>query len=148
MKFRFTCLLVLLGCLLGGCTSITSRIKEKSAAFAALDAPTQEKLRKGTVEPGYTLDMVYIALGAPDERTEMTTTHGHRVIWIYTTTHQEYMGSGQVGYRRVFVRNPSTGATYVYLEPVYTDVYRDRIEEHIRIIFQDGKVDAIEQTKQ
>jgi hypothetical protein len=44
-------------------------------------------------------------------------------------------------------RDPSTGASYVYLDPVYTDVYRDQVQERLRLIFQDGKVAVIEQTK-
>jgi hypothetical protein len=146
VKF-FATFILLLASLLGGCSTISSRIEEKSAVFATLDPQTQENLRKGGVEIGYTMDMVYIALGAPDERNERVTPQGRQATWIYTSTYDEYAGTTHVGYRRRFIRNPRTGATAVYLEPVYADVYRDRTEENIRIIFNNGRVAAIEQAK-
>ncbi|MDB6169960.1 MAG: hypothetical protein JWM88_2824 [Verrucomicrobia bacterium] len=147
MKHRLPILLVALAGLLAGCSTIDSRIKENPALFSSLDPQTQADLRKGGVQVGYTSDMVYIALGAPDERSERVTSAGRETVWIYTTTYEEYAGTAHVGYRRVFVRNPRTGAAAVFLEPVYSDVYQDRTEERIRITFRDGRVVAIEQTK-
>ncbi|MDB6093661.1 MAG: hypothetical protein JWM32_1223 [Verrucomicrobia bacterium] len=147
MKFRNFLPLVLLALLAAGCSTIDSRIKEKSATFAGLDAPTQEKLRKGRVEVGYTKDMVYIALGQPDERKEHVTGQGQTETWIYTSTYDEYAGTAHVGYRRRFVRDSRSGATYVYLEPVFSDVYQELTEETIRIIFKDGRVEAMEESK-
>lgn len=148
MKLRPALLLpILLAFLLAGCSTISSRIKEKAAVYATLDAGTQEKIRLGRVEPGYTTDMVYMALGAPDEAREKTTARGRQLTWIYTSVYHEYLGTAHVGYRRVVVHNPKSGATYVYLDPVYSDVYRDQVQEDIRIIFHDGKVAVIEQAK-
>lgn len=147
MRFRSILPLCLLAGLLVGCSTITSRIQEKSAVFATLDAATQAKIRKGTVELGYTPDMVYMALGSPDEAREKVSGRGGRVTWTYTSTYQEYLGTTEVGYRRVFVQNPKTGAVYVYLDPVYSDIYRDQIQENIRIIFHDGRVAVIERAK-
>ena len=147
MKTRIALLLFALSLGLAGCSTIASRIKEKSAVFAALDPQVQENIRKGRVEVGYTVDMVYMALGEPDQRRSRVTSHGDRMTWIYTSTYEEYAGTAHVGYRRQFVRDPRTGATAVFLEPVYTDVYQERTEEKIRIIFTGGKVSAIEQEK-
>lgn len=147
MKLRPFFLLALAAVLLSGCSTIKSRIEEKASTFAALDAPTQEKIRKGMVELNYTPDMVYMALGRADERSLRTTAKGQEEIWVYTSTYEEYMGTAHAGYRRVYVHNPRTGATYVYLDPVYTDVYQDKVQENIRIIFRNGKVEAIEQAK-
>jgi hypothetical protein len=147
MKSRFLIPLIALASLLAGCSTIDSRIKENPALFASLDPQTQADIRKGGVQIGYTMDIVYIALGKPDETSERVTSAGRETIWIYTTTYEEYAGTAHVGYRRVFVRNPRTGATSVYLEPVYSDLYQDRTEERIRIIFRDGRVVAIEQTR-
>lgn len=147
MKSRFALLVVLFALALSGCSTIASRIKEKADVFAALDPRTQELIRKGGVEVGYTMDMVYMALGVPDERSEKITKQGTRTTWIYTDTYEEYAGTAHVGYRRRYYRDPRTGYTAVYLDPVYSDVYRERTEEKIRIIFNNGKVSAIEQTK-
>jgi hypothetical protein len=140
-------LLFLLGCAFAGCSSIASRIQEKSAVFAALDPQTQARIRKGDVELGDTPDMVYMALGRPSVHSEKTSAAGRELIWIYASTYQEYVGTARVGYRRVFVQDPRTGATAVYVEPVYNQVYRDRTEENIRIIFHQDRVAVIEQAK-
>jgi hypothetical protein len=151
MKFRpalsRSLLLFLLGCALAGCSSIASRIQEKSAVFAALDPQTQARIRRGDVELGDSPDLVYMALGRPNRHSERTSAAGREIIWIYASTYQEYVGTARVGYRRVFVRDPRTEATAVYIEPVDSPVYRERTEENIRLVFRHDRVAVIEQAK-
>ena len=138
---------LLLALLFAGCSTIPSRIEEKSAAFAAADPAMQEKVRKGAVEIGYPADLVYIALGKPDDQINTITKHGEDETWIYHSYHQDYAGTVRTGYRRYVVIDPRSGLPVVYLEPVYTDLYREHTEERIRIIFKSGKVEAIEEVK-
>ncbi|QYM79314.1 hypothetical protein K0B96_01460 [Horticoccus luteus] len=133
--------------LLAGCNTLNHRIEQHAAMFNALDAPTQAKLRAGTVEIGYTTDMVYVALGAPDESRDNVTAKGRTTDWIYNSYSQDYVGTANVGYRRYVSYNKKTGQAVVWIEPVYRDVYRDRIEPRIRISFKNGRVSAIEQVK-
>ncbi len=147
MKFPRFLPLLALAALVSGCSTIDSRIKEKSAAFAALDAPTQDKLRLGRVEIGYATDLVYIAMGAPDEKITKTSADRADETWIYNSYYQDYVGTVLVGYRRFIVTDPKTGRPIVFFEPVYDAIYRSRIEERIRVIFRDGEVEAIEQVK-
>jgi len=145
MKLRLTILVLALA--LAGCSTFEKRSAEKAEIYARLDAETQGKLKQGLVEIGYTPDMVYIALGTPDQRNETVTTQGRKEIWIYNSYYTEYRGTDHVGYRRYVDYNPVTKKYFVYYEPVRVDVYRDRIEERIRITFEDGKVTMIEQAK-
>lgn len=133
--------------LLAGCSTIASRIKEKAPVFASLDAATQAKIQHGTVELGYTPDMVYMALGAPEEKHQRQTPKGRTEVWSYLSTYQEFAGTGLVGYQPVVVHDRRTGARYVYLDPVYSDMYREFTQEDMRIVFHDGHVVAIEQAK-
>lgn len=139
--------LLLLALLFAGCSTIDSRIREKSPVFAALDASTQDKIRLGRVEVGFTTDLVYIALGTPDERLSKTSAASTDETWIYNSYHQDYLGSAHTGYRRYVVIDPRSKQPVVFYEPVYTQIYQDRIEERIRIVFKAGKVEAIEQVK-
>lgn len=141
--FALTCLALLLG----GCSTIPSRIEEKSTAFAALDADTQNKIRRGQVEVGYSPDLVYIALGTPDERLSKTSTSGTTETWIYNSYRQEYLGNARTGYRQYVVIDPKTRQAVVIYEPVYSSVYRDRVDERIRINFKASQVESIEQVK-
>jgi hypothetical protein len=146
MKIRLFLVLALLG--LAACSTFQKRAEEKSAVFAGLDAATQENLRNGVVEPGYTRDMVYIALGEPDERRETVTKAGRDEMWIYQAYSNEYRGTATVGYRRWVTYDPVRKVLWTYYEPVTRDIYQDHIEDRIRITFHQGKVSVIEQVKQ
>lgn len=145
LLFLLSALLALL--VLSGCDTFESRAKNKPEVLAALTPEAREKLRRGIIEIGNTSDMVYVALGAPDDEYETTSARGKEKTWIFNSYHQDYAGNVQTGYYRTLVYDPATKGYFVYFEPVYNDVYTERIEERIRITFQDGKVTVIEQPK-
>jgi hypothetical protein len=140
-------LLAALTLALTGCSTVNSRIKEHASAFSALDAAAQERLRKGRVDIGDSEEMAYVALGQPTRTKESATSAGKETTWIYKNYYEDYAGTALMGYRRAVVYDRTSGRSYVYLEPVYTDVYRQRSEEYIRLVFKAGKVSAIEQDK-
>lgn len=59
-------LVAALALLVAGCSTIDSRIKEKSDAFAKLPKGQQEKIRNGIITRAFTQDMVYMALDKPE----------------------------------------------------------------------------------
>lgn len=148
-NFRSLPLLLLAALLFAatGCTTVNSRIKERYTVYSALDPATQDRLRLGRVDLGDTPDMVYIALGRPTRTTDRITADGRDTTWIYNSFYEEYAGTTQTGYRRTVIEDKANHRTFVRVEPVYTDYYRQRSEEYIRLSFKQGKVDAIEQTK-
>jgi hypothetical protein len=145
---RFTTLLLCsLLALVAGCNSVDSRIRKNEATFRALDPETQDKLRAGKVEVGYTPDMVFIALGKPTTKTERSTKDGQTMVWTYTSTSTEYAGKALTHTRRVVVVDPRTGRRAILIQPVYSDVYRETEDEDVRVEFKDGKVTSIESTE-
>jgi hypothetical protein len=132
---------------LAGCNTIDHRISEKQDVFNRLDPQTQDKIRQGVVEVGYTQDMVYIALGPPDARHEKVTAKGTETTWVYKTYYEQFEGMEHVGYRRIVFFDPADHVYHVYYEPVSTPVYSQHEEDNIRVTFVDGKVTAIEQNK-
>jgi len=142
-------ILALLGLALlaSSCSTVDNRIKEKSAVFASLDPQAQARLKQGMIDVGYTMDMVYIALGKADEVREKTTDKGRSTTWIFKNYWQEYQGSTVVGYHRYVYYDATIKAYRVYYEPVRTEIYRERSEEHTRVSFVDGHVTTIEQAK-
>lgn len=70
----------LLGC---ASTGINGRIQEKSAEFSKLDPATQQIVRKGGLNLGYTKDMAYMALGNPSKAETKSSPDGPVDIWIY-----------------------------------------------------------------
>jgi len=138
---------LLLAVLLSGCSTFERRAEEKAGVFASLDETTRERLRERNLHVGDTLDMVYIAMGAPDERRVRHSADGSETTWIYNAYWQEYQGQALVGYRRYVVRDAKTGRFQVFYEPVRDSVYVPREEERIRVTFRDDKVVAIEQAQ-
>ena len=132
---------------LGGCQTVDTRIKEKPGVFAGLDQVTQDKIKQGIVDIGYTEDMVYIALGAPDQKRESVSANGRTVTWIYNTYYERYDGSAYVGYHRRMYFDPVLRTYRVFYRPALADVYVPEKEERIRIVFKDGKAAVIEQAK-
>ena len=130
-----------------GCDTFDKRSQEKASTFAALAPEEREKLRRGVIEIGNTPDMVYIALGRPDETRETATPEGRESTWIYNTYHQEYEGNIRTGYRRILLFDPVRKRYTVFYDPVYTDVFSHHEEENIRIVFRDDRVVMIEQPK-
>lgn len=145
MKTRLIFTLLLLTTF--GCSTFEKRAEDNAELFASLDAETQDKLRQGMVEVGYTPDMVFIALGAPDSRSERITAESREKIWIYSTYYTEYTGTDTVGYQRIVNYDPTTKSYFVHYEPVRVDHYQNRTEDRIRITFRDDKVAVIEKAK-
>ena len=132
---------------LPGCQTIDSRIKEKPEVFASVDKVTQDKIKQGIIDIGYTEDMVYLALGAPDQKRESVTATGRSITWIYNTYYERYDGTAFIGYRRAVYFDPFLRTYRLYYHPAYVESYRDEKEERIRVVFKDGKAAVIEQTK-
>jgi hypothetical protein len=142
--FAFIATLTLL---LTGCETVDSRIKEKPQLFSSLDAATQAKIKQGIIDLGFSEDMVYLALGVPDQKRESRTAAGSQIVWIYNTYYERYDGTRFAGYARRVYWDPAVKTYRVVYEPVFAETYRPEVEEKIRIVFEDGKVSAIEQTK-
>lgn len=149
MKSRFLLPFAALGLLMfaAGCQSVESRIKEKPEVFASVDHATQEKIKQGIIDLGYTEDMVYLALGKPDQKRESVTANARSVTWIYNTYYTRYDGTAMVGYYRQVYYDPYLRSYRLYYRPAFADTYREETEERIRVSFANGKVSAIEQAK-
>jgi len=147
MKVVSIFLCIALGAILVGCSTVDTRIQEKSAVFNSLDPQIQDRLKQGLIDVGYTSDMVYIALGKPNEVHNKTTDKGTETTWVYKNYWEEYQGSAVTGYHRWVYYDPGLKAYRVYWEPVRTDVYRQRSEERTRVSFLNDHVTVIESSK-
>ena len=138
--------LLALACLTG-CNTFDRRAQQKAEVFATLSPETRERLKNKSIFIGDSSDMVFIALGKPDETQSATTAAGETTTWIYNRYWQEYQGEAYTGVRPRTVTDPKTGATSVYYEPVRQPVYASRQQPYLRIAFVDGKVTSIERAQ-
>ncbi|QYM79303.1 hypothetical protein K0B96_01405 [Horticoccus luteus] len=80
---------VALALLLSGCSTIDSRIKEKSATYSQLSPTDQQIIRYGYISVGFTRDMVYMALDKPEK--VISGPGPNQETWVY---HNFYNSDG------------------------------------------------------
>jgi hypothetical protein len=68
-----------------GCSTTGSRIRDRQAVFDEYPEHVQQNLRAGVIEVGYTPEMVFIALGEPDRKSEVVTGEVVSQIWTWWT---------------------------------------------------------------
>lgn len=71
----------LAGCAATNAALIKSRIKEKSEVYAGLTRQQQKDVNWGYIRPGFTPDMVYIALGKPDQ--VIASADKNAFVWVF-----------------------------------------------------------------
>ena len=130
---------ILAAALAGGCVGSTpaTRIEQRPAVFRAWPEAVQAKVRAGQVEVGFTPDMVRMALGEPDRVRSLVTPQGRSEIWIFFD-HGPHFSIG-LGVGVSSGHNAYGGGAGVGAGPDG--------EERLRVIFDGGKVSAIETVK-
>lgn len=115
-----------------------TRIAKNPELFERLTPEEQESVKAGQVQIGYTPEMVYLALGDPDQKIVRRTKEDELNVWIYQG---RFVSTETVRVRDQF------GA----FRPVHPTLYLDRTVEHIytkaRVVFEDGRVISIEQAE-
>ncbi len=76
----------LLAGFLAGCDATSgtaARIQEKATIYAELTPEQKKNIEEGMIEVGYTMDMVYMALGRPSKVREKAAPEGTVVMWTF-----------------------------------------------------------------
>ena len=133
--------------LFAGCNTFQSRARQMSGVYDQLPASEQQRLERGAINVGDTPEMVYIALGNPDERRDILTADGTQTMWAYKSYWQQYEGTAWLGYRRVIVPARNGRGYVIFHEPVTQDVYRTHVDDVIRVTFANGVVQQVEQQR-
>ncbi|MBK9989485.1 MAG: hypothetical protein IPP19_01810 [Verrucomicrobia bacterium] len=131
----FASVFVLCSFLLAGCSTTDSRIKNNQASFDAAPPAVQAKIRAGKIEVGFTAEQVTMALGKPDRRYSRTTERGTSDIWAYADSGPAFsFGVGMA----------SGGGGSMVGTGVGVSTGNDRYEDKMRVVFEGGRVTAIE----
>jgi len=133
--------------IVAGCNTFQSRAREKSETYESLSTQEQQRLKRGMINVGDTQDMVYIALGSPEERRQVMAADGSHQTWIYRTYWQQYEGSAWVGWHRWIVPAANRRGFVIFHEPVTQDIYSTHVDETIRVTFdRNGVVQTVDQS--
>ena len=138
MKTLTLTIMAVLSLALAGCATLDSRLKEKQAEIVTWPAAVQAAVRAGKIDLGYTTEQVYVALGNLDRIFTRQTAESVEDVWAYYDRKPGFsmrVGMASSGY------SGGLGAA------VY-ERRNDSLDDADRVIFQGGKVVAIEQRAQ
>jgi outer membrane protein assembly factor BamE (lipoprotein component of BamABCDE complex) len=125
-----------------GCTTANTRISEHTAEYASLDPATQAAIKRGEINPGYTTDMVYMALGRPLQTTRDAS---GETVWVY---HHEpptaYNETIHAGFRRRVVYDPVKRSNDIIIEPIDTKAFPNLVPYNLRLTFQNDRLVRID----
>jgi len=144
MKTNKCLLALLLTGLLAGCATPASRIKKNQEVFDTYPPAVQDTIRKGLVEPGFTEEMVYLALGAPDRKYTRITPTRSISVWSYTDDYTTPIQQRVEGSFRV---KDASGRYRTVNDSIWVTVDQLHEYEKKRIEFEDGIVTAIEEAE-
>lgn len=126
---------------LTGCETPQQRQDQHAEMLSGLPAETQDKIKAGVVEPGFTEDMVYVALGKPDRTYTRRTHAGISEVWSYVDVERRTKRQ-KVSSRPLAMENRSHRASQA--ATVWAEVEEGREFEKLRIEFDGDVVRAVE----
>lgn len=128
---------LLLATLAGGCATRTP------TTATTLEPKIQEKVKRGIVEPGFTPEMVYLALGKPSEPAENIVDATSNGEWVYHDFNRNERDFIRAGFRRRVVFDPVRRSDVIVTEPVDPRLYPNLRAHSLHIVFRDGRVAEI-----
>lgn len=142
---RFLLSLLALGALsVTGCNTANSRVKEYPESAAQFDKATRDKIGRGVVEPGYTPEMVFLALGKPTEPAAGLATQTRDGIWVYENFNRNESDFVKAGFRRKVVFDPVKRSDTIVTEAIDTRAFPNLRPHSVRVTFREGRVVEVE----
>ena len=138
---RLTVLLAAIMLVVAGCN--TSRTPTTATK---LEPKIQAKVQKGIIEPGFTPEMVYLALGKPTEPSESlvdATTNG---TWVYHDFQGKEGAIVRSGFRRHVVFDSARKSDVIVTEPIDIKSSPNLRARSLQVTFRDGRVVDIQRT--
>jgi hypothetical protein len=123
-----------------GCSNTATRFRERASSAAALNPETRAKIERHIVEPGYTPEMVYLALGKPTSPAGVNIDSTRDGTWTYRDFNRNDRDFVRAGFRRRVVFDPVRKSDVVITEPVDSRAFPSLQERTLEVEFRDGRV--------
>ena len=110
----------------------------------SLEPKIRAKVDKGIIEPGFTPEMVYLALGKPTEPNQSladATTNG---TWVYHEFHRTDAGLVKAGFRTRSVFDPTKNAEVIKTEKIDPKALPNLKPHSLQVTFREGRVVEIQ----
>lgn len=109
-----------------------------------LEPEVKKKIDRGIVEPGFTPEMVFMALGKPTEPQENLADATVNGTWIYRNFHRNDRDFVRAGFRRRVVFDPERKSDVIVTEPVDPRTFPNLQAHSLHVTFRDGRVVEIQ----
>lgn len=109
-----------------------------------LEPDIRAKVQKGIIEPGFTPEMVFLALGKPSEPTESLVDATTAGTWVYRDFTTKERNLVKAGYRRRVVTDPNKKADRIVNEPIDAQTLAGLPPRSLHVMFRDGRVVEIQ----
>jgi hypothetical protein len=116
----------------------------KPTTSTSLEPEIRAKVDKGIVEPGFTPEMVYLALGKPSEPAQSladATTNG---TWVYHDFHPKNGGMVKAGFRRRVIHDQEKKSDVITTERIDPAALSGLRAHSLHVTFRDGRVTEIQ----
>ncbi len=108
-----------------------------------LEPKIHAKVQKGVVEPGFTPEMVFLALGQPTSPKENLADATRDGTWVYENYVRNDRDFIKAGFRRRVVFDPVKRSDVIVTEPVDPRLFPNLQPHSLHIKFRDGRVTEI-----
>src|SRR5262249_3132153 len=109
-----------------------------------LEPAIRKKVERGIIEPGFTPEMVYLALGKPSEPTQSLVDATADGTWVYRDFNRTDNGIVRAGYQRRVVYDEKRNADVVVTEKIGPAASSDLADNSLHVTFRDGRVVTIQ----
>ncbi|MBI4622102.1 MAG: hypothetical protein HY736_02635 [Verrucomicrobia bacterium] len=130
----------------GGCNNATTRLRQNPTVAAALPPEIRQKIERGIIEPGFTPEMVYLALGRPTVPANADVALTRDGTWIYRDFNRNDRDFIRAGFRRRVVFDPVRRGDVIITEPVDPRLFPHLLEHSLHVTFREGRVVDIQRT--
>lgn len=110
---------------------------------ATLEPTIRKKVEKGLIEPGFTPEMVYLALGKPTVPADGLADATRDGTWEYHRYNPDKRDFVRAGFRQRVVFDPSRRSDVIVTEPIDDKVLPHLRDSTLVITFRDGRVSEI-----
>lgn len=125
-------------------SSVGCNTAKPPTTATTLDPEIKKKVDRGIVEPGFTPEMVYMALGKPSVPAEGLADATRDGTWIYNNYHRNDRDFIRAGFRRRVVFDPVRRSDVVVTEPVDPRTFPNLRAHSLHVTFRDGRVVEIQ----
>jgi hypothetical protein len=141
MKTRLFFMAVTGALLLGACSTVDSRIQQHASQFAGYPPGVQQKIRAGRIDLGFTMEQVVMAMGEADRHATRTSGESGRSVTQEDWGYAARGGHWSFGLGLGTARGATGFGGGVGVDSGFSDDCNDIA---LRVVFEDGKVVAVE----